>query len=230
MKYIPGITGQMSGSMGSMTASHNRYGSYLRQRVTPANPSSALQQLVRNIFLTLAGNWVNDLTSTQRDKWNLYGANVVMKDKMGQDQYITGMNHFIRSNSVIIRAAFPRVDPGPAILSLPGGDPTFAVTCSEATQLVSVAFDDTKAWASEDEAGMQILVSKPQLGSRVYITPTMKFGDMLEGDVATPLTSPQTFTCPWAIAETQIFMCEGRIVRADGRLSAHFRDNGVCAA
>lgn len=230
MKYIPGLTGQMSGSMGSITASHNRFGSYLRQRVTGVNPSSGLQQLVRNIFLTLADNWVNQLSAGQRAQWNLYAANVSMKDKMGKSQFITGMNHYIRSNSVAIRGSFPRVDPAPFIFSLAGGDPTISSVLSEATQTIVFTFDDTLAWCSEDEAGMQILMTRPQSPSRSFVEPQYRWAGMAPGDNAVPITSPQNVVCPWTVAAGQIYKLEARIIRADARLSAPFHCQAYAVA
>lgn len=230
MKYIPGLTGQLSGSMGSITASHNRFGSYLRQRVTPVNPSSSSQQLVRNIFQTLSDNWVNALSAGQRMQWNLYAANVTVKDKQGKAQLITGMNHYIRSNSVAIRGSFPRVDPAPIIFSLAGGDPTISSILSEATQTIAMSFDDTLDWCSEDEAGMQVLMTRPQSPSRSYIVPQYRWGGMIPGDVGVPMTSPNNVACPWTVAAGQIYKLEVRIIRADGRLSAPFHCQAYAVA
>lgn len=231
MLYTPGIAvGQMSGSLGGIVASHNRFGSYFRGRTVPVNPSSSAQQAVRNIFATLTNAWINILTSAQRAAWDTYASQINWKNKLGNDIKLTGFNHFMRSNTVSQRPGFPRVDDGPTIFSLAVEDPTFVVTASEATQVVSVVFDDGLDWADEDEAGMQVLMSEPVAPSRQFIPPVYQYGDTFEGDNTTPITSPQTFAAPFPIAADQLIQCEARILRADGRLSGPFQGIATVAS
>jgi hypothetical protein len=99
MKYVPGeITGTMSGSIGAKTASHNKSGAYFRTRSIPTNPNSIRQQDVRGYFGSLVQAWLNTLSAAQRTGWNTYAENVPMLDKLGQTIYLTGQNHFVRSN------------------------------------------------------------------------------------------------------------------------------------
>lgn len=225
MIYTAGLgVGQMSGSIAGTTASRNRYGPYFRNRAVPVNPSTPLQTLVRAIFAALTNRWVVTLTQAQRDAWNVYAANILFKNPLGQDIYITGFNHYIRSNTVAARPNFPPIDDAPVIMTKADQDQTIVATASEATQIVSIAFDDTKAWCDEDEAGMQILMSRPVGASIGFIPPVFRYGDTFEGDGITPLTSPQTFTAPFPVAQNQQILCRGRIVRADGRLSDNFHN------
>ena len=48
MKFKGMIGSMFSGSSGGVTASHNRGGYYLRQRVVPSDPASTLQLKVRS--------------------------------------------------------------------------------------------------------------------------------------------------------------------------------------
>lgn len=223
MKYLSPVYSQASGSIAGLTYSHNRFGNYARSRVTPVNPSSSRQQSVRGNFLALANDWLNALTQAQRDAWNLYAASVTVKDKMGQDINWTGFNHFLRTNLVAVPGGVSQVNDGPTTFSLAEGDVTFAVAISEATQLLSVTFDTGLDWVSEDDALMQVSMSKPVSAGRSYITPTMRVADWILGDSTTPPTSPQTMSAPFAVTEGQQVICEGRILRADGRESNGFR-------
>ena len=47
MLFVPTIGTKLSGSLGGIVASHNRFGSYFRQRTVPVNPDTADQQMVR---------------------------------------------------------------------------------------------------------------------------------------------------------------------------------------
>jgi hypothetical protein len=223
MKFLSPVYSQVTGSIGGITYSHNRYGYYSRTRVVPVNPSSSRQQAVRGNFLALANDWLNALTAAQRAAWNLYASNVTVKDKMGQDINWTGYNHFLRTNLVAVPGNVSQVNDGPTIFSLAEGDVTFAATISEATQLISVTFDTNLDWVGEDDALMQVSMSKPVSPGRAFITPQMRVSDFILGDSGTPPTSPQTMTAPWYVTETQQVIVEGRILRADGRLSNGFR-------
>lgn len=231
MKFKPGILGgSFSGSLGNVVASHNRYGAYLRDRAMPVNPSSSLQQAIRSKFASLAYDWANTLTLAQRTAWNLYASSVTKKDKSGDDIHVTGYNMYLRSNLVVLAGGYTQVDDGPTIFTLAASDAQMAPTISEATQLISVAFDVNLAWLDEDDAGMQISMSKPVSAGRSFIPANIRVAGFIDGDSGTPPTSPQTLACPYVVTEDQLVIVEGRIVRADGRLSEPFRGTTTIAS
>jgi len=219
-----------SGSIGGTTYSHNRYGAYARQRSVPVNPNTSRQSYVRNLMATLTQYWNNTLTSTQRSQWANYAANVSVLNRLGKAVYLTGLNHFVRSNIALLQAGFPQVDAGPVILTLPETDPTMSATMSEATQQLSIAFDDGLDWVDEDEAGLLIHVGKPVNQSINFFGSPFRFADAIEGDSGTPPTTPAAIASPWVVQEDQKVFVQARIVRADGRLSNFFRTDCVCAS
>lgn len=98
MKYAPSaLIGRLSRSAGSTTASHNRFGSYLRNRVIPTNPTSALQTQVRSNMTTLSQAW-RGLTSAQRAGWATLGAQMTRTDSLGIVYDLTGFMAFISIN------------------------------------------------------------------------------------------------------------------------------------
>lgn len=230
MKYKSPIISSGSGSMGGTTYSHNRYGQYMRNRTIPTNPNSSRQDAVRTVFADLAQRWLSTLTTAQRAAWNNYGANVAVKDRLGEDIYLTGFNHYIRSNTALIQGGLPRVDQAPVIFTLPDTDPAFAVTASEATQLLSVAFDDTLDWLDLDDAAMLVSSGIPVNPTINFFGGPFRYAGVMLGDAITPLTSPQTMTSPFQIAETQKVFARARIVLDDGRLSNFFGDDFLCAS
>jgi len=219
-----GIVERASGKLNGIVFSHNRFGAYVRAIGSPVNPNTDRQQAVRNIFQTLAELWKNTLTEAQRTAWELYAASVPVLNRLGDSIYLTGLNHYIRSNVARIDADLTRVDDGPTNFTLADSDPAFACAISEATQEITVTFDDTLDWASEDDAMMQIRMTRPVNESRQFINPIYQVADYLEGDSGTPLTSTQAVACPFVVTEDQLVIVEGRISRADGRLSQKFRD------
>lgn len=218
------------GSLAGNTYSRNHYGAYIRARTTPTNPNTSLQQRARNAVGYLSDRWANTLTAAQRTAWNLYGSSVAMVDKLGATMYLTGYNHYQRSNSFLAQYGKTTISAGPTTFELPAKDPTLAITASEATQQYSLTFDDGLAWCSEDEAYMTVLCGAPQNAQRNYFGGPFKGIRFLEGDSVAPLASPQVIGALHGITQGQHLWIECRILRADGRLSQPMRADCFCGA
>jgi len=229
IKFGGGIT-EMRGSMAGNVYSRNKSGAYIRARTTPTNPNTAAQQAVRAAMSALTVRWAQTLTAAQRTAWNLYAASVAMTNKLGETMYLSGFNHYIRSNSILARAGLTLVDAGPTIFELPDTDPAFAITASEAAQEIAVVFDDTMAWANLDGAFMHIFQGSPQNAQINYFNGPWLYADSLVGVTVAGLASPQDVTAVTAFAELQKLWIYGRIQMADGRLSAPFRASCFAAA
>lgn len=229
IKFGGGIT-EMRGSIAGNVYSRNRYGAYVRARTVPVNPQSALQTEVRSSIAALAVRWSSTLTAAQRTAWNLYGSSIAMSNKLGETIFLSGFNHFIRSNLFLERNNLTRVDSGPVIFELPAADPLFAITASEATQIVSYAFDTTLAWANEDDGWLIFEMGSPQNAQRNFFDGPWKHVAAAAGAAAGPPVSPAGPASPYAIAEGQRIWAYARILRADGRLSEPFRADTFCAA
>jgi hypothetical protein len=214
---------EASGSQGGITVSRNRWGMYIRPRRVPVNPSSSRQQLVRSLLANLTSNWDTGLTPAQRAAWSLYGENVAMKDVFGRTIYLTGLNHYVRSNVALQQAGLTRVDDGPTIFDLPESDPTLSIAAAEASSELTITYDDTRDWCDEDGGALIITCGAPQNPTINYYGGPWKFTDSEDGDSVTPPTSPGTMTSPYALTAGQRQFYRARIVRADGRLSGFFR-------
>lgn len=219
-----------SGSIGGQTASRNRFGNYMRARTTPVNPQSTRQNVMRAIVQLLSQAWSGILTQAQRDVWEVYADNIVRTGSLGVQMKLTGFNHYIRSNSPILQALDTRVDDGPAILTLPPGDPTMIGTVDEAGQQISVAFDDTLAWVGQDNGHMYLSMSQPKNTGVNFVGGPFRFAGAIDGDSTTPPTSPTVITVPFPVAENQVIVVRGRISEEDGRLSDLFRSQSSVAA
>ena len=218
------------GSIAGNTFSRNHFGAFMRARVTPTNPNTARQVLVRASIAYLADRWANTLTSAQRTAWNLYGSSVAMLDSLGATIYLTGYNHYIRSNVILKMQAGTIIDSGPVIFEIPAQDPTFAISASEATQSISYTFDNTMDWANEAGGFLYKFQGKPQNAQRNYFKGPWRIVGQVDGDDITPPTSPDAEDSPYAFAEGQHQWCYARILRADGRLSAPFEADTFCLA
>lgn len=214
---------QMSGSIGGTVFARNRSGNYARARTTPVNPNTDRQDAVRSAIAFLSDRWAAVLTAPQRAAWNLYGDSVNMKNRLGEVIHLSGYNHYIRSNTIAKLVPYPLIDAGPVVFELPAQDPTLAFTASEATQILTIAYDDTMAWATEDAAYIYFFQGKPQNAQRNFFGgPWRLLGSVTGIDPGGPV-EPHAGTAVFAIAEGQAEWIYARIQRADGRLSEKFR-------
>jgi len=229
VKYGGGIV-QISGSIAGSVFARNRFGNYIRPRTKPVNPNSSGQVGVRSALSYLSTYWHATLTAAQRVAWATYAASVAMKNRLGESIYLTGFNHFIRSNTELVNRSLTLVADGPTVLALPEKDPSFAVSGSAATQLISVAFDDTLDWLDEDDAYMLVYQGVPQIATRNFFGGPWRYMDNIPGDAVTPPTTPTTMTAPFTLVEGQKVWCYARIIRADGRVTEPFYANFTVAA
>lgn len=229
VKFGGGII-QMSGSIAGNTFARNRYGNYVRARTKPVNPKTALQTTIRAAMALLTTYWAQTLTANQRTAWNLYASSVAMKNRLGEVIYMTGFNHFIRSNILGQRAQIPIYDDGPVVFELPAADPLFAVTIDEAGQEISVVFDDGLDWDNETGGRIFIEMGKPQNAQRNFFAGPWRYAGQFAGETGVPVASPQVKPCTFAVSEGQRVWCYARIQRADGRISEKFRADTFCTA
>jgi len=229
IKFGGGVV-QMSGSIAGDTFARNRYGNYARARTKPTNPNTSSQQLVRATLSELTTRWAQTLDAAQRAAWKLYGDSVVMKNRLGEAVYMTGFNHYIRSNANLVRLGLTPVDDGPVIFELPAADPTFAIGITEDPQNITGTYDDTMAWAAETGGLLVMFQGQPQNAQRNFFAGPWKLWAAVEGVDAAPPASPKIQPAVFAIAEGQHVWCYARILRADGRLSEPFRADCFVAA
>jgi len=229
VKYGGGII-QMSGSIAGNTFARNRYGNYVRAKTKPVNPNTTKQVKIRAAIAQLTEEWYDTLTAVQRAAWNTYAAAVAMKNKLGETVHLSGFNHFIRSNSIRLYTDLAITAPGPAILTLPNQDPAFAITASEATQVISAAWNDGLDWVDEDDAWMHVFQGISQNPTRNFFNGPWNIAESTEGDAAVPPTTPTAIAAVFPFLEGQKIWCYARIARADGRLSEKFATSCIAAA
>lgn len=137
------LVSDMRNKLNGSVASKNRYGSYLRNKVTPVNPQTSYQQNVRQMLGSLSSQY-RGLTEAQRQSWINGSQNFPFTDIFGDVRYLSGQTLFVKLNTNLINAGASQIDSAP----LPVGVPEFAatgltaeVTAGEITTL-SVATSD----------------------------------------------------------------------------------------
>lgn len=92
-----------SGKVGGHVFSKNRGGAYMRTKVTPSNPNTVAQQNVRAILSSLSQSW-STLTEGQRLAWSNAVADWTSTDIFGDIKNPSGINLYVRLNSVLLNS------------------------------------------------------------------------------------------------------------------------------
>jgi len=225
VKFGGGIS-QMSGSIAGNTFARNRFGNYVRARTKPVNPNSTLQAAARSRVGSLTQAWRTALDAAERLSWSTYAAAVGTKNKLGETVFLTGLNHFVRSNSTRLQVGKTVVEPGPTVLALPEKDPILAVSASVATQLLTMVYDVAQPWMLEANAFLAVYQGEPQNATRNFFAGPWRFAGKILQNVAPTYTVPCSFT----LVLGQKVWVYARIGRADGRLSEPMVVSCVVAA
>jgi len=208
---------QVSGSIGGTTFSHNRFGAYKRNRSVPVNPNTDRQVAVRNAVRSLAIGWDETLTQPQRNAWDVYAANLDWKNRLGQSVKLTGLNHYVRSNTPRVQNAIAAIDDAPTVFTLGKAELELAVTASEATQDLTINGKADAAWIGAADAWQFVYMGLPKNANTKF------FGGPYRQITAIPGAGPPPFpavvAAAFPFAEGQRIWVRTRIARGDGRLS-----------
>ncbi len=195
--FVP-ILGNLRGSIGANTYSHNRGGDYVRRRVAPTNKNSTRQQTMRALLASLASNWSHILTPVQRERWNTWASLQTKEGPLGNSINLTGINGFIWCNTHILDAADTRID-DPPVLVAPWALETFTVDIS-AEAVADVTFSVTPIGLNDR---LVLFMSLPQSGKAEPNFKQCRIVGYSDLDQATPWQATLPFTVQFA--QTVIF-------------------------
>lgn len=207
-----------SGSAGGVTASRNRGGMYFRARAIPTNPNTALQQAVRQNLGLLANVWSNTLTGDQQAGWNLYASNVPVIDTLGASMKLSGINMFIRTNTVNLQAGGEIVANAPTIFNL-GPTPTIG-TITQTLGVVTVAYSPTINVGDR----LAYYVGRPQNASINFFRGPYQYNGVLTTAVPEFVLNNGT---GWTTGQQIFIRCQ--TVTSDGRLSQQGQGSFILA-
>jgi len=115
---LSGILSDVDGKLGGSCFARNRYGLYMKNWVTPFNPQSPYQSLVRNNFRSLVILW-QSLTEEQHYLWNELGKKVNDKNKLGETFHPSGFNIFLTLNQNLFLIGQTPISDAPAQPAVP---------------------------------------------------------------------------------------------------------------
>lgn len=188
---LGGVVGQISGSVGGMTYSRNRYGTYLRRRAHPTRSESVYAMGAKGRLGTISRAW-SARTDAERAAWYTWASNNPVTDKMGQKQALAGNAAYMMINGRLFAAGAPLLTV-PPVGYAPPGLAELTLVADIGAGAVSVAFTGTPL-----AAGCRIWVQAAVTdgGSQSYVKNKLRFIGVSEDALASPLleiVSPEDY-------------------------------------
>ena len=232
MLFKPLLGTDLSGKVGGLVASHNAGGAYFRAATIPTNPNTPFQQAVRTAVATLSSSWQDTLTQGQRDAWQTYADNVLVTNRIGEQVNISGLAHYVRSNTARLQNDVTTVSVAPTKFNLGQFGQGFVFAATQAGQTVDINFGGTfpvDPWISEAGSFLFVYLSRPQNSGIKFFKGPYRLAGSLQGD-AIPPASPFVVTAPFAINEGQRIFARTVVAYADGRYTSSIFSTKVIAA
>jgi hypothetical protein len=178
------------GKIDGVVYSKNQFGSYIRQKVSPVQPNSERQTLVRERQTTLSKRFSTVITEAQREAWRGFATVNPVPDVFGNPQALTGIAAYIRLNQVILNGGGTIINTPPADLEVPGLF-SMSVTASTGPDLVEIAFTPTPL-----PAGMRLYIFGTQgMNAGVnFFRPLMRFLGVSGPAAVSPFDATSMYT------------------------------------
>lgn len=127
------------GKIGGVVYSRNQFGGYIREKVSPVQPSTARQTIVRERVTTITKRWFDTLTDAERLAWIAFAKVTPVPDVFGNPNLLTGINAYLRLNGVLLNAVEAIIDTPPANLASVGLE-TASVAMASGAGTAAVTF------------------------------------------------------------------------------------------
>lgn len=133
-------TTDMRNKVNGWVYSRNRYGNYVRTKVTPINPQTQHQQKARQQLGTLSSQW-RGLTEAQRKGWIQASPSFPVTDVFGFPLQLAGNALFIALNRNLLKIAATKIEDAPVPVGIPDLFAT-SLTADSATPALSIAISE----------------------------------------------------------------------------------------
>lgn len=196
--------GAASGRIGSMVASRNNSGQYMRSRVVPVNPRTSRQTDVRSVLSHLSSLYSAGIGTGALDQiaWQVYADNLVRTNRLGDRIKLTATNGFqIVNFPRVFLASLPTPPVGINQLLVPPPDsidagitPPYAIVQTSAgIDSIDISFGND-GWTGEAGGALLFYIGHPVNPGFSAFQKRYRFGGFIQGDVLVAPTSPTTFT------------------------------------
>lgn len=176
------------GKIGGQVASKNRSGSYMRNKVTPVNPATLAQTVVRSQLAALATGW-RALTAAQRASWIGAVEGFSKTDIFGDIKNPSGFNLYCRINMNLNLVNTATLSTAPAPTDVP------VEYLALATVDVGVGDDISLTLTDQVPVGVKMVVSAtPSLSAGInFVKSEFRKIEVIDAETATPVDVKTTY-------------------------------------
>jgi hypothetical protein len=158
------MAGQVSGSIGATTFSHNRGGTYIRRRAIPVI-STTVNALAAKARLTSASQAWGALTAAQRLAWTVWAQMNQVTDVLGDKITLTGHAAYVMLSTRMLQAALTPATT-PPVVTAPAPLLTLSATWDVGTGDFALTFTATPVGATKS---VWVAGAVTDSASQVYI-------------------------------------------------------------
>lgn len=144
---LSAIVSEMRGKLNGSVFSKNRGGAYVRTKVTPVNPQTLAQGLVRATLTNLSQAW-RGLTEPQRLAWNAAVSAFTSTDIFGDIKTPSGINLYNKLNLNLAAIGEAPISTPPMAVPV-GYVDTLAITAAAGAGTISAVFSTIGASAGQ---------------------------------------------------------------------------------
>jgi hypothetical protein len=202
-----------SGKLGGQVFSKNRGGSYVRTKVTPLNPQTTAQSLVRGIFASISSAW-SGLSQAGRDSFNNFVNDYARTDVFGDLRNPSGKALFQRLNQNLEISGQPQI----IVCGAPQAVPFANVQSADAD--VSATTFDVETLGDTRDCKVVVWATPVLTAGTTFVKNRLRQLEVFDGidggafDISTAYTSAYGF--PTAGANIFIGV---RVINANGQAS-----------
>ena len=210
MKFKPLLGSDLSGHLGGIVASHNTYGGYFRQRVSPVNPRTPAQYAQRTALSAISQTW-RALDPGLQAAWA--AACITKTSRSGDTVCLSGQAAFVFVNVIRKRIGLSLISSPPSGTGVPAL--TLPTVTFNAADNVTVTFNAADEW---NEADGGVIAS-----GGLIVSPGVTYA-RAKNAVSTaifPGASPATWDLPWAVPIGGTALLEFHASNPDGRVSGY---------
>jgi hypothetical protein len=134
---------------GGIVYSKNKYGSFIRRKVSPAQPRTDAQTAIRAGLTTTSKDWSGVLNDTERAAWAAFALSNPVHDQFGAAVILTGAQTYVRLNNAILHGGGSAITSPPADLTVSGVSAITAAGAAGTPALAISVLDPNPALAAE---------------------------------------------------------------------------------
>lgn len=178
---LSAIVSEMRGKLNGSVFSKNRGGAYIRTKVTPVNPQTLAQGIVRATLTALSQGW-RGLTEAQRLAWNSAVSQFTGTDIFGDIKTPSGINLYNKLNLNLANIGVGPIATPPNVVGV-GYIDSLLVTAAAGAGTISLAYTNVGGAAGQT---LVVEATAPMSAGKSFVKSEFRVVNTIPGGTASP--------------------------------------------